>query len=688
MNNASLLKSHWKGVTFILLVLLTIIACKKDENVKFETDLALNANIVRVADTLGTTRIQVYAKGPWKVSTEDNVDWVSFDKTSGSGKGEFFALVKSNEGQLPRSVKLLISSDKKTDTIVLQQKGFMPFIKFADESSIGMGKEAEMKTVISTNIPLELMKQHIHYDELEDWISGLSIEEGYLKFHLSKNELSTERNATIELSFLDAFGHTTISSILVHQNPKAEYDNAVLKNFSYVKNSMMVGLIQEDVYIEGIVVSDKGNPNMGLNSNNSSNKHQIDKSENAITVYIQSLDGRSGFHIRTRSAGDNIFNKNEKVNLWLKGVTLLKENSPNRTILEDVSVLNIISKTQSEAVIPRDKYIKDLTDNDLYTLVKLNDVEISVPSGSFTNINEGYNLRTDAYPTNIRDKNGNSLYLITNLSVPYRRDGNQVPQGSGDITGILIHEKLSRYGGDIGKYSIRPITREDINLNDSRENGFSNVLVEWNQFRNEYITNPNIVNNPLTPSIGSGTLTRSNKSLLDFKNATTGIISQPDYNGLLIQATTVKGIVSNGAWSSNNWWDSSKNRGEWWKIKVSTLGITNPISLQIEGNNEIGGPRNFVVEWSATGGENDSWNEVGEYTLQDVVNWGNTLLTQVPGFKVNDFQFPLSASNLQNLFIRLRAKDNVAGGQTSSTGSAILAPSKSYLGHISIKYNK
>ena len=175
---------------------------------------------------------------------------------------------------------------------------------------------------------------------------------------------------------------------------------------------------------------------------------------------------------------------------------------------------------------------------------------------------------------------------------------------------------------------------------------------------------------------------------MDFKNATTGIISQPDYNGLLIQATTVKGIVSNGAWSSNNWWDSSKNRGEWWKIKVSTLGITNPISLQIEGNNEIGGPRNFVVEWSATGGENDSWNEVGEYTLQDVVNWGNTLLTQVPGFKVNDFQFPLSASNLQNLFIRLRAKDNVAGGQTSSTGSAILAPSKSYLGHISIKYNK
>ena len=65
------------------------------------------------------------------------------------------------------------------------------------------------------------------------------------------------------------------------------------------------------------------------------------------------------------------------------------------------------------------------------------------------------------------------------------------------------------------------------------------------------------------------------------------------------------------------------------------------ISLQLEGNSDIGGPRNFVVEWSA---DNSTFYTVGEFTFQDIANWSNTLLTQVPAYKTVNFNFPPAAS--------------------------------------------
>ena len=82
-----------------------------------------------------------------------------------------------------------------------------------------------------------------------------------------------------------------------------------------------------------------------------------------------------------------------------------------------------------------------------------------------------------------------------------------------------------------------------------------------------------------------------------------------DFNGLIQEPTTVKGVISNGGWASKTWWNDSKNIGASWNIQVSTTGITKPISLQVEGYNDIGGPRNFIVEWSSTGLETGTWNQ-------------------------------------------------------------------------------
>jgi hypothetical protein len=64
------------------------------------------------------------------------------------------------------------------------------------------------------------------------------------------------------------------------------------------------------------------------------------------------------------------------------------------------------------------------------------------------------------------------------------------------------------------------------------------------------------------------------------------------------------------------------------------------------------------------------------------------IITQVPGFKVTNYQFPLAASGLSKLYIRLRVKNKITGSMTAPTGGTLTAAGISRLGHLSIKYNK
>jgi hypothetical protein len=668
---------------WFIAALLLLTACRKKEDDQFNTKLALDTRIVKLAADADTTKLIIYADGNWRIETKEETNWIDLQTASGTGKNYAVVAVTDNTGQLPRMAELIVKADGRADTIRLQQLGLTPAIIINDSTAQSIPNGGVLKTPISTNVPLEKMTVSYLYDTTGqvDWISQLKIDNGYLYFKVDSNKSTVDRKVYLKLSYLDALGALTKDSILIKQGLGISYKDAVVKDFAYVKQVLQTGLIDENIYIEGIVISDKGHPNMVKNLNTATNKHTLDKTENAICVYVQSLDGNSGLYFKTRTPGENIFNFNDHVKIWLKGTTLAKQTNPDRAIVSGVAVINIMQKeAQAGTLTPREKYISELTDEDLYTYVKLKDVEISVPFGAFTNINEGYTARMDCYPANVRDIEGNSLYMLTNLDVPYRRDGSAVPQGSGSITGILVSETLERYGGNIGKYAIRPLQRSDIALQADRSNGFSKVLAEWSRFKTEYAATPTATVNPLTPDIGQGTITQSTISSLDFTG--TGIYTTTDYNGLLQESTTVKGAVNNGGWGSKKWWTT---KGEYWQIALSTAGITQPVSLQIEGNVDIGGPRNFVVEWSEDG---VVFNTLSNFTFEDVANFSNTLLTQVAGYKVLNFQFPEAASGLDNLVIRVRVANNVAGSATAATGSAIDATKAVRLVHVSVKCNK
>ncbi|GEM_PF-747797 len=691
-----------KKLMFMLLATLTFLGCKKNESLtRFSTDLALNANTVRLNAPATSTKLQVYSDGNWTVSLKEGADWITLDKTEGSGKSYLTATVTSNEGKPARATEIYISSKSITDTIVLQQLGLTQTLKFTDASINTLSRAGSAKSLLTTNIDFALISKEAKYITVgqEDWISNIAYDGSYISFDMAQNTSPEPREAFLKLVHQNAIGVIIKDSLLVTQNAKAEYDDAVLKDFSYVKNTLAQGAIAENIYIEGIVLADKGNPNTALIPNSVSNKHELDNTENGITVYIQSLDGTSGLRIRTKTPGDNLFGKNEKVKLWLKGTTLAKTSSPTTSTISDFPSINIIEKElNTTPLVIREKYMKDLVDNDIYTYVKLKDVELSVPVGSYFNTNYGYYARVSCYPVNIRDINGNSMYMMINdqheLVLPYKsliRNGVAVPQGSGTISGVLVHESYSRYGGDIGTYGIRPMSMSEIVLNNSRSSGFSNVLVEWQKPLIEYVASPTAAKNPMSPNIGAGQLSHSSIAETNY----TAIIATPAYNGLKGQGSgsnTEKGTTDNDAWRNTTavkWWNDSKNRGEAWLVNFSTAGITKPLSMQIAGWSATGSPRNFVVEWATTRDmDSGTWSYITEYTLQDLVNWDNTLTTQTAMAKVINFNLPIELLGKSTVYIRMRVKDKEAGSSTSNTGGNFNNTGASFLDHISVKYNK
>ncbi len=676
-------------LTFLSTVLF--FGCQKDELRQFTTDLAINQRIVQLADSAASTKIQIYAEDNWTIETQakDSV-WLTVPVNSGSGKKLIDISVTSNAGNLPRAQTLFIKSGNITDSVSIQQKGLVPTLAIVDEELKAIAGGGTMRTAINTNIPFELMKveKTTLADGDLDWVTDLNIEEGYLYLKVAASTQPSIRQGKLMFSYLDALNVLVKDSIMISQQVKGAYENAKPVSFDEVRLKGE-GEIMEDIYIEGIIINDKGGNNVALNRNAAANKHTIDRTPTSVTAYIQSLDGRQAFKIETATAGDNIFDRNQKVKLWLKGSKLNKHSAPEFITISGVQSLQVMEQNALATQLqPRERFMSELTDRDLFTYVKLKDVEISVPSGAYSNINEGYVNRASVYPLNLRDIRGNSLYALFNVDVPYRRDGRRVPQGSGNFAGILVYEEIERYGTQIGRYAIRPQHETDITLQENRESGFSKVHLEWSRFKDEHESSPTAAQNPLTPDIGTGKIYRSGYDPLNF-TAASGIYKTGDFNGLLQEPTTVKGAVANGGWGARNWWNEDKNRGEAWVVEMSTSGISKQLSLQVEGNVDVGGPRNFVVEWNTNSDMDDSnWKHVADFTFQDITQWSNTLISQVPGYKVVNINLPVDLLNKSKVFVRLKVKDKAAGTLTNPVGGTLVNSANCRLGHLSIKYNK
>lgn len=232
--------------------------------------------------------------------------------------------------------------------------------------------------------------------------------------------------------------------------------------------------------LDGIVISDFRSDNMEYNPNIDHNV--VNLGENLRTAYVESFDGRQGVRIRFSSIYENRLEKGDIVRLTLDGCSLVMEKDPLRYTIEGMKSANVRVVRKGAAIPVKRKHINELIPDDVYTYVTLEGVEFHQKTGGYVNIYERSAQTTelnrllfcenppyaasqnasDTWARLMKDDRGSRIYMLVNSICTWRRNDKGVPQGVGELSGIVVHTELPRYGTSLGPYSIRPLDRSDI----------------------------------------------------------------------------------------------------------------------------------------------------------------------------------------------------------------------------------
>ena len=653
---------------------------------------------------------QAQPVAPWISNVSITQKGVRFEaadnETSFVRWADLTVLIESAEGDVIKSV------------LTVTQGNATPAFKLDSDAGTyeGYAQQCIVPAMTNNLVPYsDQVDYYVVYDvsveEGAEWILKPAITDDGLTFSLAKNEGSAPRTATIKLSFTDASGASASALCKVTQKPYP-----TVADFASVR-ALTPGEITLAQYIEGFVVSDPASKN--IVSSPQTQQFFFDRGENDRTVYIESLDGQYGFCLKFATAEDNTLARFSKVRLAIAGATLEKKADPECYTISGLTAANILeTSTPDEFKIPvKTKSIAELTDADIYTLVSVTGLEIMCKDGAYTNCTDGYSFkdalnaigtatapRWDVAPLMCYDKGGNSIFMLTNAAVSWRRHSSGrdlefnsiVAQGSGTFRGIVVADDIApiRFG-DLGRYQLRAMTKEEIALNDEP---FMKTVVVWNW-------NDRKVD--LIPEIGAGEINKygaTQAGASDFNNVVC--------SGTGGATTEQKGLVANGGiLFSQQWWDFKADEGKYFDISFSTQGISG--SSLIFGitwghgsmsNTTIFGPAHWNLLYSVDGGA--TFRAVPNCPMlkkRSITWWSTTSQDATPGFTEHLRKLPADCFGKEKVVLRLQVADKVTDIDPKATASNYLTAlgiekgtltesvaagnSQTRIGTITVRYN-
>lgn len=505
----------------------------------------------------------------------------------------------------------------------------------------------------------------------DSWIGDMVVQEDGLAFSTQENTTGAPRSATLTVSYTSPDGLGVSGSFVVNQS--------VGKFISFSElRTRVPGRLRGNEFLEGFIVSDPGSPNVC--SSPQTGQYAFDRSENYRTAYLESTDGSLGVCIKFTDEEQNVIPRWSKVHLRLDGVTLVRESAPMRFTIQDVtsSMFTVLEGEGGKDAVPvRQLSISQLSDTDIYTYVSLQEVEILCKDGAFTNATEGYSMRDDLNPLGrdgdprwdvapllCSDSSGDGIFMLTNAAAPWRRTGwdiawnSCVPQGAGTLNGILVSDEVAPVRwGNLGKYQIRPMTLEEIDLNGPT---FSNTICEWNW---------NSFEEKLTPDEGQGTFSKydaATRFVQDYNNPYLPTEDSPNGNS----TENLKGLVQGAAIClTQNWWDDVLGQGKFFDVSFSTVGIsgTNLIFGIVWGHglgssSSIKAPSHWNVLYSTDGGTTfQSVPAAGSIKQRSIVWISDPSTSQdaCPGYTEHLVKLPVSCFEKSKVTVRLQVADGV-----------------------------
>jgi len=713
---------------------LAIASGCNDMQIPEAVELGAVPEIVLSPKAGGEIAIPFYANLSGTVKLLDEAPWASLDATSFSSDGTLKVTVQPNSG-IRRYTRIVFSANEavRRDTVVVRQEGIIDTLSIRSSSVIVYNKMGDTYVPATLTLPSSAVKASVRYLDLEaeDWVKACSIKDDAVVIRTEDNT-SPEiiRSAVLTLSWTNGWGQKMHRDINLTQATSASSGNHVGVSSSFEDIRAMAGteplVINDNLYLEGYIVSDKASRNVTENPRRTSTS--IDYTITDKSAVFESLDGKYGFLLETISEEDNVFEPFSKVILLLSGAQLRKYSNPDRYVISNIRSSMVASTVVvGEGGIPsKTMHISALKDSDIYTRVTLSDCEFPIRKGGLTPLNEGYTSaykadRVTKFASLVRDKEGSSIYLFTNTTCPYRRDGRKIGNGSGPVSGIVVSEQYESFQ-NVGRLQLRHQRWEDLGFADDFKDGFSGLVCEW-----RYLRQGN-ANHSWNATAGSGTMTHTYQ--LGSFNTTYNTWCYPSYDqsylgpvfngctnengfGVTLEDGTdygasYKGSVDKGqllasaglpmAWMREMW---ISNSGDFysWELNFSTIGIsTDVLSLQISTLNtsqEGKSPVNWKVEWAQSNASGTQWKEIGTYTVPDIVLWSMTQPWQSAGYKPINIPLPLDMLDLEDVYVRLTPANtagntpqgycdtkfvNGSAGSTSKANNAI--------NYIAIRYNK
>ena len=430
-----------------------------------------------------------------------------------------FSVSANTSGAIRKAWVSLAIDDKAgetyKDSISVIQSGEAVYLRLPEKDVVSR-EGGERRLTIESNLGIELKNAVLKVEDSHGFISDSRFDDSAIYLMVAPNDGTERRHATISLIYTDAASVSTVASTDLEQKIQVMPREV---SFASVRGALPSGgtwVDEEDYedYIEGIVIGGAANPNMDQNINygttvdgfsasrDGSNANNMFTTENDRTSYVEALDGSLGYRLKFAEPSLNSLSRGDRVRIFLGGVKIYKEDTPQRYTIGNLDRINVVS---SGTPIPvKYRTVATLAPEDVYTYVTLSDMEFFVKDGSFTNIREQnaiVNPYTPAtwwngttYSANVSsaqnrramdgvanllyDSSGNGIYMLMNVGCDWRRNGTGVPKGVGPVSGIIVHQEMPRWGGNVGDYSIRPFDRSDIAISEA-ESSTWNILAQW-----------------------------------------------------------------------------------------------------------------------------------------------------------------------------------------------------------------
>lgn len=786
-----------RKIIYILAVLAAAaVGCSEHYEPEFSgvDELGFASGRIEIEASRGAVEIPVYSNKPGMATVAgDCSGWFVIQDGRFDGDKVLFAEYLANEGS-PRKATVFIETDTRIDTLFVYQKGLEQKFEFESSAMVVYNGRGRSFVPADISVPLRELDIEVNYLSGEgEWIRQYGVDPYKLWIETDDNtdELSVRR-AEMILRWKDGWDRVSTERITITQ---ANAKNLLGVPVTFAELRDMATVDGNDIADDVILTCHVG----GAPENNQAGECEVidaaagisDTESNKLTAYIQEEDGTAGMRIITASADDNQFKKSTKVTLSLKGCKISKsEDVPVRYTISNVKA-DMLVEAVNTTLARKEKSITELTDDDVYTYVTLKDVELPVRKGSLLPLNGGYTSEFSSgvmskYPTLVHGSDGGSLYMMTNSNCPYARDGKVLPNGSGSISGIIVHEHYRPYvdfdGGDekffgeIGRYQIRHLCREDIALNEKVTEGFSAFVTEF-RYADLLYRRPDpakVLPGGIPATAGTGSMTHTYQSYNSKWGGTSvwnqsvrvaafsvsycylgpcnkansgqygngaGIIltegvdnfPDPSYSDgdsyfpvdkclerASVFGTTAEKIYaamnSEGkggvyadmmlAWANKYWWNDSESHGYCWLVQTSTAGIVSDhVSVQFSMYNNaqsnylnLPSPRYWTIQYSTTTSDctkasDPQWSEIGQFTVPDVVTYGNIKPGQIAGAKQFNFELPLEVLGHDVLYIRLMPRNNRAALHTTADylydGGAIKNNSGyNTMDYFAIRYNK